>query len=180
MLQLRRKMTNRFNTILADVGSPYQPKLASGDYEAAPIHDGNGNTGSMKRTAFGGFKKKSGFKCYYQFSANLRYPDPNPEAPHGSLVHYQFNWHSDTPLTYDDAQLLADIVLKHIYTQIGLGTGTLYQSIIPSDKINQMIDREAVRIEGCDLESYHDWELMECIGLHYVDPATIPEPCYAN
>lgn len=161
---------------LVDTG--LRPRLASVDYILFPVHDGSPEAIRKARdTYMGQTRVKANFRQWYSIDISLSYPDTDPEAPMGSQVHYMFNVLPPCRLDFTEMKRFVNRVLEVLYSQLGLGLGSVYASIIPREKVDYYIQNGQIEEMAPSEDGSHrfdDWTVSFLDTLHVVDPATIP------
>lgn len=158
--------------------SGLRPELASGDYLMFPIHDGSGHAIRVSKDSFFGHsEERSKYPQWWSLSFAITFPDPDPEAPFNSKIHYMFKAVPPCQLGFKPMKRFANRILEVIYEKVGAGEGTAFASIMPPNMVEEHLRQGLiVKYTENDLDDnwFQDWSVSFLDDLHYVDPATIP------
>ena len=159
--------------------SGLRPALASSDYILFPIHDGSASAIKVSRDSyFGAAEVRSKHPQWWSIDIALNYPETDPDAPRGSMIHYMFKAITPFQVSYVEMKRYVNQVLSELYPILGRGTGSVYASIMPNDIVQKYIDSGKLEVSPRDLETslrFDDWTVGFDGELHDVDPSTIEQ-----
>ena len=159
--------------------SSLRPALASSDYILFPIHDGSASAIKVSRDSyFGAAEVRSKHPQWWSIDIALNYPETDPEAPRGSMIHYMLKVITPFQVSYVEMKRYVNQVLSELYPVLGRGVGSVSASIMPQDTVQKYVDSGKLELSPRDPEAllrFDDWSVGFDGDLHHVDPATIDD-----